>query len=107
MDNNGEETCIKEILLTDAKGADYFKLNKEKLIRKEGEESKTPIWESYLEYGLDLKNVLLQNDLAELLHEFDPNEVADDLPVSFIGVQLLVDQSYWEKVEQTISDLEK
>jgi len=52
-------TCIKEILLSDDNSQDFFKLNEEKLIRKDGEEDKSPIWESYLEYDLDLKSVLL------------------------------------------------
>jgi len=89
-------------MLTDEKGTDYFKLNEEKLIRKEGEEANTPIWEAYREYHVDLKSVLLQNDLGELLHEFDPNQIPNHLPVSFFGVQLLIDQSYWEKVDETI-----
>ena len=79
---------------------DFFVLNKGALVRVEGEEGKTPLWEAHREYKVDLKRVLLRHDLGQLLHDFDPNKV--DLPVSFFGIQLLLDQAYWEKVNRSL-----
>ena len=85
---DGRETnCMKEFLLSEqTEEQPYFVLNSDSLI---GDDYG---WQSYREYTIDLKQILLSNNLEHLIENFDPND--SEKALSFVGIQLLLAQNY-------------
>ena len=100
-----KQSCAKQFLLSEAGvNKSTWTLNRESLVG-----DANALWQSRREYKVNFNTLKLSDDIYDKLDSFDPsynamgkNQFGD---LSFFGVQVLVDQSYWETSKKRMDNL--